>query len=272
MIARGVDFECFLPAQQRRSVSRRLRRGRRGCALAVLVLVNVTLWVGWPALAETNASWAWPGMQFDFYEDGSWGSCSVGFPAWDSAGKRYFITAGHCFRTESGSHYLHPDGTGVDIYAPSNHHRPVGFERLYTIPADGWYDDVSLVEMYPGKELSGHGWEHIADRPTSPDVGDSACLVGFRHEKSNCGEVTETDATITEKGYRWKSRVFRTSYCSHPGDSGGAVYNRYGALGIGVTGDKRHNEPGTPGACRSSFVPIGVALRIFRKTYPSLSI
>ncbi|BEL41974.1 hypothetical protein [Mycobacteroides abscessus] len=45
------------------------------------------------ATAQTDADWAWPGMQFDVYKGGSWYSCSVGYPAWDVDGTRYFITA-----------------------------------------------------------------------------------------------------------------------------------------------------------------------------------
>ena len=224
------------------------------------------------AAAETNADWAWPGMQFDVFADNSWTNCSVGFPAWDAEGNRYFLTAGHCFRTKSGSHYVHPDNTGLDVYDPADHRHPIGFERSFTIPSGGWYNDVSLVQMYDGKRLSGDGWQHIANNPATAAVGDSVCLVGHRHSKSNCGKVTEVDAVITETGYDWKSKVTTTSFCSHPGDSGGAVYNNAGALGIGITGDLDHNEPGTPGDCRSSYVPIDVALRIFRKSYPSLTI
>ncbi|UQX13444.1 S1 family peptidase [Candidatus Mycobacterium methanotrophicum] len=209
-------------------------------------------------------------MQYDVFADHSWSSCSVGFPAWNNAGTRYFISAGHCFRTESGSHYVHPDGTGIYIYTPTDHTHPIGFERSFTIPSNGWYDDVSLVEMYPGKTLHGEGWQHIPDNPTTAAVGDKACLIGFRHNKTNCGTVTQTDASLTETGYPWNSMATRASYCSHPGDSGGAIYNDHGALGIEITGSK-HNEPGTPGACRSAFIPIDRALKVLRKSIPSLS-
>ncbi|MGH3955392.1 MAG: hypothetical protein ACRDTI_15305 [Mycobacterium sp.] len=84
--------------------------------------------------------------------------------------------------------------------------------------------------------------------------------------------VTATGGTLTISGYPWKSTVTRTSYCGHPGDSGGAVYNRNGALGIEITVDPDHNEPGAPGGCQNSYVPISRALTIFRKRHPSLSI
>lgn len=260
-----------LGGEQAKLGRRHLPVGVRRLLAALFGLLVVPL--GAPcAKAETDADWAWPGMQFDIFAGGSWHACSVGYPAWDRAGTRYFITAGHCFRDESGRHYVHRDGTALAIYSPSNHTTPVGFERTYPQPGDGWYTDISLVEMYPGRKLHGEGWEHIPDGPATAYVGDTACLVGFRHDKANCGKITETDAVITEDGYRWSTSATKASYCSHHGDSGGAVYNSNGALGIGITGSDEHNEPGTPGECRSSFIPIRSVLKFLRNLHPSLAI
>jgi hypothetical protein len=225
------------------------------------------------ARAATNADWAWPGMQYDVYKNNAWYSCSVGFPAWNRAGTRYFISAGHCFRGESGTHYQQRGGAGLDVYSPSDHRTPVGFERTYTIPSGGTYDDVSLIEMYPGRKLSGNGWQHISDNPVTAAVGNAACLVGYRHSTSNCGAVTATGVRQTMTGFPWTEEGIATaSYCAHPGDSGGAVYNNSGALGIQITSDLAHNEPGTPGTCNSSFIPIARVLEILHKSNPSLTI
>jgi len=224
------------------------------------------------ASAATNADWAWPGMQYDIYKNNSWYTCSVGFPAWNDAGTRYFISAGHCFRSESGTHYQQPGGTGVEVYSPSDHNTAVGFERTYTIPSGGRYDDLSLVEMDPGKKLYGNGWQHIPDNPVGAAVGDRACLVGSRHTTANCGAVIATGVRQTQIGYPWMEEVTTASYCAHPGDSGGAVYNSSGALGIEITGDEAHNEPGTPGPCSSSFIPIRQVLQVLREHNPSLTI
>lgn len=224
------------------------------------------------ANAATSADWAWPGMQYDIYKNNSWHTCSVGFPAWDAAGTRLFISAGHCFRSESGTHYQRPGGAGVEIYSPANQWTPVGFELTYTIPSAGRYDDVSLIEMYPGRKLDGNGWQHIPDNPVLAAKGDSACLVGYRHTTADCGAVTATGVHETVTGYPWMEDVSTASYCAHPGDSGGAVYNSSGALGIELTTDEAHNEPGTSGACSSSFIPIGKVLKILRQRNPSLTI
>jgi Trypsin len=241
-------------------------------AVAVACALGLSAIAAPQANAATNADWAWPGMQYDIYKNNSWYTCSVGFPAWNSAGTRYFISAGHCFRSESGTHYQRPGGAGVEVYNSSDQNTAVGFELTYTIPSGGRYDDVSLVEMYPGKKLYGHGWQHIPDDPVAAAVGDGACLVGSRHDAANCGAVTATGVRQTVNGYPWTEDVTTASFCAHPGDSGGAVYNSSGALGIEITADAARNEPGTPGACSSSFIPIGKVLEILRQHNPSLTI
>jgi hypothetical protein len=235
------------------------------CALVLSALVAPE------AGAATDADWAWPGMRYDVDKGDSWTSCSVGFPAWDGAGNRYFISAGHCFRDASGSHYLQPGGAGVNVYTPSNHDTAIGFERTYTIPVGGRYDDVSLIEMYPGKRLDGNGWQHIPDVPSAPVVGDGACLAGYRHDSSSCGTVTATGLRQTLDGYPWTVEVNTASFCALGGDSGGAVYNDGGALGIEIARDAAHNDTGT-GTCSSSFIPIGQVLDVLHQDTPSLTI
>jgi hypothetical protein len=236
-----------------------------GCVVALSVIAVPQ------ANAATDADWAWPGMQYDMYKGNAWSSCSVGFPAWNSAGTRYFISAGHCFRDPAGTQYLHPDGSGVDIYTPSDHSTPIGFERTYTIPNGGTYNDVSLVEMYPRKKLDGNGWQHIPDNPVAAAVGDGACLAGAKHGMSTCGAVTATGVRQTLEGYPWMVDVTTASFCAVGGDSGGAVYNDGGALGIEISRDAAHNDTGT-GTCSSSFIPIGRVLDVLRRENPSLTI
>jgi hypothetical protein len=221
--------------------------------------------------AATDADWAWPGMKYDVFKDGSWYSCSVGFPAWNDAGTRYFISAGHCFRSASGTHDVQPGGAGIDVFAPADHLTPVGFERTYTIPAGNRYDDVSLVEMYAGRKLDGDGWQHIPDNPVAVAVGDQACLVGYRHGTSNCGAVIATGVQQTLEGYPWMVNVSTASFCALGGDSGGAVYSGAGALGIEISRDTAHNDDGT-GPCSSSFIPISLVLEILHQQNPSLTI
>lgn len=235
------------------------------------VLTGVAILLASPANAMTNSDWAWPGMRYDIFKDNAWSSCSVGFPAWDDAGNRYFISAGHCFRSTSGTQYVQPDGAGVLVYRPSDHSTAIGFEHTYTNPGGGLYDDVSLVQMFPGKRLDGNGWQQIPDIPVVAAVGDQACLVGYRHDNANCGAVTATGVRQGLIGYPWVVDVNTASFCAHPGDSGGAVYNSTGALGIEISYVAADNDPGMPGPCSSSFIPIGQVLDILRPNTPSLT-
>jgi hypothetical protein len=245
------------------SVMAILRALAAACVLA-LSLISLPR-----ASAATDADWAWPGMKYDVFKDDSWYSCSVGFPAWNAAGTRFFISAGHCFRSPSGTHYLQPGGAGIDVFAPSDHLTPVGFERTYTIPSGNRYDDVSLVEMYPGKRLDGNGWQHIPDNPMPGAVGDQACLVGYRHGTANCGSVTATGVQQSLDGYPWMVNVSTASFCALSGDSGGAVYNETGALGIEISHDTAQSATGP---CSSSFIPITLVLEILHQENPSLTI
>lgn len=196
------------------------------------------------------------------------------YPAWDSDGIRYFITASHCFRDDQGRHYQDENGTTLEVYSPDDHSQPVGYEKAFPTPKNGWFVDVSLVQMYPGRVLRGYGWRNIPNNPALAATGDTACLVGLNHEKANCGNVTDPATTITPPGSSASVRATRASYCSHAGDSGGAVYNMKTnvALGINMTGNPNRNEPGTTGTCESSYIPMGTVLTFLRQLHPSLSI
>lgn len=237
---------------------------------AAAVVLSSALTAAPSACGVTDANWAWPGMRYDIRVGDYWHSCSVGFPARDSAGTRYFISAGHCFRTATGNHYLRPGGAGLQIYAPSDHDAPVGFELTYTIPG-GNYDDVSLVEMYPGRNLDGVGWQHVPNAPTSGAIGDPVCLAGYRHRTSRCGLITGTGVQMHLNDYPWLITVSTASFCALAGDSGGAVFNDTGAVGIEVSRDALHNDSGE-GTCSSAFIAIGRVLGILRQQHPSLTL
>lgn len=238
-----------------------MKRLLAGAASAVIAATGVLTANAGTANA-TAADWAWPGQKFvvDIGDSGT-KSCSVGYPGTDSAGNRYFITAGHCFRTSSGSHYERRDGTTLDVYDPDNLRVSVGWERVYTIPSGGYFVDISVVQMRPGRKLTGYGWTQIPAVASTSRVGDTACAVGQNHERSTCGKVTAVGAEIQVKGYSWTKVVNQATYCSYPGDSGGAVYNSSGVLGI--------VSAGPPDTCNDSYVPISIALKAIRNSIPS---
>jgi hypothetical protein len=75
----------------------------------------------------------------------------------------------------------------------------------------------------------------------------------------------------TLDGYPWMVNVSTASFCALGGDSGGAVYNGAGALGIAISRDAARNDTGS-GSCSSSFIPIALVLQILHKDNPSLTI
>ncbi|TWS17777.1 trypsin-like serine protease [Tsukamurella tyrosinosolvens] len=238
-----------------------MKRLFAGAAAAIVAATGV-LAANVGTANATSADWAWPGQKFVVAIGGnSTKSCSVGYPGTDNAGNRYFITAGHCFRTSSGSHYERRDGTTLDVYDPANPGVSIGWERVYTIPSGGYYVDISVVQMRSGKKLTGYGWKQIPAVASTSRVGDTACAVGQNHERSTCGKVTEVGAEIQVKGYDWKKVVNTATYCTYPGDSGGAVYNDSGVLGI--------VSSAPTDTCHDSYVPISIALKAIRNSIPS---
>lgn len=231
-------------------------------AAAALVAATGALTANAGAANATSADWAWPGQEFlvDIGDNGT-KSCSVGYPGTDNAGNRYFITAGHCFRTDSGRHYIHRDGTALDVYSPRDESTSIGWERLHTIPSGTHYLDISVVQMRPGKKVGGYGWTSIPARESASRVGDTACAVGQNHKRSTCGKVTAVGVATSIRGYDRDSITNRATYCSYPGDSGGAVYNSSGVLGIVSSGPSN--------ACNDAYVPISLALISIRQSIPS---
>ncbi|KXP04860.1 hypothetical protein AXK59_15975 [Tsukamurella tyrosinosolvens] len=231
-------------------------------AITLMAVIGTTTMTAGAASA-TSADWAWPGQRFLVdIGNNTTKSCSVGYPGTDSAGNRYFITAGHCFRTSSGNHYVNRGRSGLDVFGPNDTSTSIGWEKLYAnLNDEGYYLDISLVQMRPGKRLRGYGWPDIPARESVSRVGDSACAVGQRHNESTCGEVTAVGTEIRMSGYPWKSIVNRATYCSFPGDSGGLVYNNSGILGIVSAGPRD--------TCNDSYVPIAAALRSIRTSIPT---
>ncbi|WP_225535722.1 trypsin-like serine protease, partial [Tsukamurella tyrosinosolvens] len=123
------------------------------------------------------------------------------------------------------------------------------------------YLDISVVQMRPGKKVGGYGWTSIPARESASRVGDTACAVGQNHKRSTCGKVTAVGVATSIRGYDRDSITNRATYCSYPGDSGGAVYNSSGVLGIVSSGPSN--------ACNDAYVPISLALISIRQSIPS---
>lgn len=79
------------------------------------------------AASASSADWTWPGQKFLVgIGNNVTKTCAVCYPGMDIAGNRYCVTAGHCFRTTSGSHCEHSDGTASDVSFPATPQRRSG--------------------------------------------------------------------------------------------------------------------------------------------------
>lgn len=145
----------------------------------------------------------------------SGGRCSLGFNARNSAGTRFFVTAGHCtnigaqWRASSGGAVI---GNRVTSSFPGNDYGVVQFVSTYTniqgTIANG-QDITSAGNAVVGQAVRRHG-------STTGNRG---------------GNVTATNATVNYPQGTVRGMI-RTTVCAEPGDSGGSMYAGSVALGL----------------------------------------
>jgi streptogrisin D len=156
--------------------------------------------------------------------------CSLGFNVTNASGDKYFITAGHCTndyetwnQTWSGE-YL---GNRVRSSFPGNDYGIVKYNHTTVIPYGTVHHDEQQI-MWSRYAVDGE--------PVSRAGGVSNDMIGM---------VLEPNTTVTYNDGTQVFNVIKTSNCSKFGDSGGALYNGYAALGIlsgGNTGDGVCND------------------------------
>lgn len=242
----------------------------RGTATTVAAVC--TLVTGLFSFSALNASgahadgvWAPPGASFYTKGVNGWFSCSVGVPLTDNAGKHYFLTAGHCFRSSNGRHLVTRSHGGLPVY-DSNSRQVVGYELLYLNPHRHFLD-ISLVYMPPGARFQAGSSAHASGISASSGKGAQACVMG-QHSSGECGVVLKKFVN-GQVGYPWPALVNEASYCSREGDSGGLIYNSGGVLGIQSS---VNTVGGGKSKCSSYYVDIHTALRAFKKHAPGLHV
>ncbi|MFF8103369.1 S1 family peptidase [Streptomyces sp. NPDC016640] len=150
--------------------------------------------------------------------------CTVGFNA-RSGSALYALVPGRCAQ---GARTWYADAAltvGVGVTAG------VGFP-------DGDYASVRYTNTavaYPGEvSLGGGSGTRDITHAANPTVGQSVCHVG-RTTGHRCGTVQAVNLTI-DHGGGTVHRVFRSTICSEPGDTGGPAFSGGTALGIIVAG------------------------------------
>jgi streptogrisin D len=145
--------------------------------------------------------------------------CSLGFNAQNSAGQRFFVTAGHCtnigaqWRASSGGAVI---GNRVSTSFPGNDYGVVQYVAGFT-------NNPGSVNLYNG---------------TTRDItGSRTATVGETAQRSGSttgvrsGQVTSTNATVNYP-QGTVTGMIRTTICAQPGDSGGSLFAGSSALGM----------------------------------------
>jgi Alpha-lytic protease prodomain len=167
--------------------------------------------------------------------------CSLGFNVRNSAGTRFFLTAGHC--TNGGSTW----------YANSSRSTVLGPRTGTSFPTN----DYGIVR-YSNTSIANPGAVGSQDitRSANATVGQSACRRGST-TGTHCGQVTGLNATVNYA----QGSVFgmiRTNICAEPGDSGGSLYSGSTALGLTSGGSGNCRTGGT-----TFFQPVTEALSVY---------
>ena len=146
-------------------------------------------------------------------------TCSIGFNVRNSAGARFFVTAGHC-GNENKNWYKAADGTLL------------GTNKESSFPGNDY-----AVVTYRNTDVTAYGtvWVNGAEQQITssryPVDGESVARVGTR-STDLVGAVLLPSTTVNYSEGT-VTGLIKTSLCVEFGDSGGAMY--HGAVALGIT-------------------------------------
>jgi streptogrisin D len=169
--------------------------------------------------------------------------CSLGFNARNSAGQRFFVTAGHCGVAASqwysdGAH-RNLIGTTVRASFPGNDYAVIRY--------------ASNIAQQPGAIDLYNGSTQDITRAGNAFVGQAVRRSGSTtHVRS--GTVLALNATV-RYAEGAVTGLIRTNVCAEPGDSGGALFAGSTALGLTSGGSGNCSSGGT-----TFFQPVTEAL------------
>jgi streptogrisin D len=172
--------------------------------------------------------------------------CSLGFNVRNSAGTRFFLTAGHCGNIAS------------TWFADSGHTVTLGTVQSSSFPTN----DYAIIR-YTNTSISTPGMVNLYNG-TNQDITTSAnAFVGQSVRRSgstthvHSGTVQALNATVNYP----QGTVFgliRTNVCAEPGDSGGSLFAGSTALGLTSGGSGNCTTGGT-----TFFQPVTEPLGVF---------
>ena len=148
--------------------------------------------------------------------------CTLGFNVRNSAGEKYFVTAGHCATTandlwwhrQAGKHYL-----GKRIWWDFG-----GIDKDFAVMKYG-NDEIAA---YGAVEAFGRTYEITGSRYAH--AGQAASRAGA-YSSDLVGMVITPSVTVTVDGVPLKNMIM-TDLCGRHGDSGGPMWNSTDAIGV----------------------------------------
>ena len=174
------------------------------------------------------------------YNFASGGYCSVGFNARNSAGTRYFVTAGHC------------GGVGTTVLLTTG--ATLGTFDGSVFPSRDWavvrITNSSVVQR--GRVVNYSGGSVLVSGSTPASVGASICRSGAR-TGYRCGAVRATNVTVNYSAGA-VTGLTETTACIGQGDSGGAYITPAGQAQGVASGGRLSVPPGEN--CTTGGTPI----------------
>ena len=166
--------------------------------------------------------------------------CSLGFNV-VSGGVYYFLTAGHCGKSEK-TWWTSSNRSTSTLIGPT-----VG----YSFPGN----DYALVR-YDNASLSHPGGYTLGDAQVGETVTRDGSTTGV-----HSGKVTALNVTVRYQGGGTVRGMIQTTVCAEPGDSGGPLYDGNTALGLTSGGSGDCKRGGT-----TFFQPVREAAEVYGVT------
>ena len=172
--------------------------------------------------------------------------CSLGFNVRNSAGTRFFLTAGHC--TNIGSTW----------YANSSHTTVLGTRTGTSFPGN----DYGIVR-YTNTAIATPGNVSLFNGSTQDITNSRNATVGETVRRSgsttgvHSGTVQQNNATVNYP-QGTVTGLIRTTVCAEPGDSGGSLFSGTSAIGLTSGGSGNCSSGGT-----TFFQPVSEPLGVF---------
>jgi streptogrisin D len=172
--------------------------------------------------------------------------CSLGFNVRNSAGTRFFLTAGHC------------TNIGAQWWTTSSHTTLIGSTQGSSFPGNDYgivrYDNTAVAN--PGSVNLYNGTTQDITTARNAVVGETVRRSGSTTHVHS-GTVQQNNATVNYP-QGTVTGLIRTNVCAEPGDSGGSLFAGTAAIGLTSGGSGNCTSGGT-----TFFQPVVEAQNVF---------